>query len=141
MAAKPATVPSTDPATALERLHADRAGFTRELAPLNASSARLNEAANAEASVLVEIDELGRAEIAQMTKWATEGCHGDAPRSDQLKRIVLGQKLNAAQSAAAAAKGAGQDIGHQIVQQTERLATINAEIEQAIFDLIEREHG
>lgn len=140
-AAQSLTRSTTEPATALEQLHADRAGLTRELAGLQASSARLRETATSEAAVLAEIEELGRIEIAQMTKWAREGCHGDAPRSDQQKRIVLGQKLNAAQSAAAAATGAGQDIGHQIVQQTERLATINAEIEQAIFDLIEHEHG
>ena len=38
-AIKPPT-PSTEPATPLERLHSERAGLTRELAALNASSAR-----------------------------------------------------------------------------------------------------
>jgi hypothetical protein len=139
-AAKPLT-PANEPATALEQLHAGRAGLAGELAVLNASSGRLRETAASTAAVLAEIDELGRNEIAEMTKWATEGCHGDAPRSDQQKRIVLGQKLNAAQSAAAAAKGAGQDIDHQIVQRNERMALINDQIEQAIFDQIEREHS
>lgn len=140
-ATKPLTPSTTEPATPLTRLFSDRAGITHALDDLNRAAARLRETGASEAAVEAEIEELGRTEIAQMTKWAREGCHGDAPRSDQQKRIVLGQKLNAAQSAAAAAMGAGVDIDAQIVQQTERLATINAEIEQAIFDLIEREHG
>jgi hypothetical protein len=132
-------LPATEPATALEQLHAERAGLTGELAVLNASSARLRQTANAEAAVLREIGEMGTAEIAAMTKWATEGCHGDAPRADQQKRIALGQKLNAAQSAAAAAKGAGQDIDNQIGELNQRLRTIGGQIDAAVLDAVEAE--
>lgn len=138
-ATKPLTV-STEPATPLEQLRADRAELTDELAALNASSARLRETANAEAAVLAEIGAMGSAEIAAMTAWASTGCAGDPPVPDQKQRRALAEKLSVAQSAAAAAKGAGQDIDHQITQQTERLATINEQIELAIFDQIEREH-
>jgi hypothetical protein len=40
-ATKPPALATDKPATALEQLRADRAGFTGELAALNASSARL----------------------------------------------------------------------------------------------------
>jgi hypothetical protein len=129
------------PPTALERLHRDRAGLTSELAALNASSARLNEAANAEAAVLREIGAMGSVEIAAMTAWASGGCVGDQPTPDLKLRRTLGEKLAAAQAAATAAKGAGEDINHQISQHTERLALINDQIEQAIFDQVEHEHG
>ena len=56
--------PAPQPATPLERLHADRSGLASELAALNASSARLNETANAEAAVLRVIGAMGSAEIA-----------------------------------------------------------------------------
>jgi hypothetical protein len=76
-----------------------------------------------------------------MTKWGRGGCLGAAPRSDQNKRIMLGQMLNAAQASAAAAVGAGQDIGHEITQLTAQLHDINERIEQAVFDCIERDHN
>ncbi len=88
--------------------------------------------------MLREIGEMGTAEIAAMTRWATEGCHGDAPRSDQQKRILLGQKLNAAQSATAAAKGAGQDIDHQVGELNHRLAAIAGQIEVSVLDAAEK---
>lgn len=132
--------PATEPATPLERLYCDRAGLTGELAALNASSAKLHAAANAEASVVAEITALGAAEIESMTKWGRAGCIGDAPRADQNKRIMLGQKLNAAQASAAAAVGAGQDIGHEITQLTAQLHDISERIEQAVLDCIERDH-
>jgi hypothetical protein len=132
---------ASEPATSLERLHADRAGLVSELAGLNASSSRLRETANAEAAVLREIGEMGTAEIAAMTAWASAGCLGDQPVPDQKERRALAEKLSAAQSAAAAAKGAGQDIDDQIVQRSEQLAAINNQIEVAIFDQVERQHG
>jgi hypothetical protein len=129
------------PATALETLHRDRAGLTSELAALSASSARLNETANAEAAVLSEIGAMGSAEIAAMTAWATAGCVGDPPAPDQKQRRALAEKLATAQAAATAAKGAGADIDHQIAQLNDRLRTIGGQIEQAIFDKMETEHG
>jgi hypothetical protein len=133
--------PATEPATPLERLHADRAGLARELAALNASSARLNETTNAEAAVLREIGAMGSAEIAAMTAWASGGCVGDQPAPDLKVRRSLGEKLAAAQAAATAAKGAGADIDQKIAQLNERLRSIGAQIEQAIFDKMETEHG
>jgi hypothetical protein len=135
-------VPAEPPTpTELERLHQARARLTHSLAELNRAAAKLRETSAAEADVVAEIAALGAAEIEAMTKWGRGGCIGDAPRSDQNQRIKLGQKLNAAQASAAAAVGAGQDIDHDIRQQTEQLALIDGQIEQAIFDLIEREHG
>src|SRR3979411_1314872 len=91
---------SAEPATVLEQLHADRAGLTGELAGLQASSARLRETANAEAAVLREIGEMGSAEIATMTAWASAGCAGEQPVPDLKQRRALAEKLGAAQSAA-----------------------------------------
>jgi hypothetical protein len=138
---KTLTPSATKPATALEMALQHRAGLADELATLNASSARLKETAASEAAVLREIDAMGAAEIAGMTEWATGGCIGDAPRPDQNKRIILGQKLNAAQAAATAAKGACADIGQKIAGLNERLCAIGAQIEEAIFDKLETEHG
>jgi hypothetical protein len=85
---------ATEPATPLERLHADRAGLASELAGLNASSARLRETGAAEAAVLREIGEMGSAEIAAMTAWASAGCVvGDQPVPDQKQRRALAEKL------------------------------------------------
>ncbi len=140
-ATKPPTPLATEPATVLERLLRDRAGLAHSLAALQASSARLRETGAAEAAVLAEINAPAAADVASMTAWASAGCHGDAPRSDQQKRIVLGQRLNAAQAAATAAKAAGQDIDRKIADLGEQLATINDQAEQTVFDQIEREHG
>jgi hypothetical protein len=136
-AAKPLTPSAAEPATPLERLHADRAGLTGELAALSASSARLRETANAEAAVLREIGAMGSAEIATMTAWASAGCVGDQPAPDQKQRRALAEKLSAAQSAAAAAKGAGTDIDHQISELNDRHRTISAEIEKAALDAMQ----
>jgi hypothetical protein len=133
---KPLT-PATEPGAALEQLHADRAGLTSELAALNASSARLSQTANAEASVLREIGDLGSAEIAAMTAWASGGCVGNPPTPDPQQHRVLAEKLAAAQSAAAAAKGAGQDIYHQIRQLNDQLGIINRQIENAALDALQ----
>jgi DNA repair exonuclease SbcCD ATPase subunit len=138
--ASPATKllrPAPEQATPLERLHADRAGLTSELAGLNASSARLRETANAEAAVLQEIGAMGSAEIAAMTAWASAGCVGDAPAPDLKQRRALAEKLATAQSAAAAAKGAGADIDHQIGELNDRLRNIAAQIEKAALDAMQ----
>jgi hypothetical protein len=142
--AAPATKPltsATEPATPLERLHRDRAGLAGELAALNTSAARLRETANAEAAVLREIGDLGSAEIVAMTGWASGGCVGDPPAPDLKQRRALAEKLVAAQSAAAAAKGAGQDIDQKIADVSNHLRTINAQIEVAAFDAVEVEHA
>jgi hypothetical protein len=129
------------PATAIEALHGDRAGLTSELAALNASSARLNETANAEAAVLREIRAMGSAEIAAMTAWATAGCVGDPPAPDQKQRRALAEKLAAAQAAATAAKAAGTEIDNQIGELNNRLRAIAAQIEKAALDAMQDEFG
>jgi len=111
------------------------------LADLTRAAARLREADAAEASALAEINAMAAADIASMTKWATEGCHGSAPRPDQQKRIVLGQQLSAAQAAATVAKAAGADVDQKIAQLNDQLHAISGQLEQAIFDTIEVEHG
>jgi hypothetical protein len=136
-ATKPPALPTTKPVTALEQLHADRAEVAGELATLNASSARLSAAANAEAAVVQEIADMATADTAAMTAWATGGCIGEAPRSDQNQRIKLGQKLNTAQASAAAAKGAGHDIAAQIAGLNDQLRSIGAQIEKAALDTLQ----
>jgi DNA repair exonuclease SbcCD ATPase subunit len=126
-----------EPATPLEQLHADRAGLTGELAALNASSARLHQAANAEAALLAEIGALGSDEISAMKAWASAGCLGDAPAPDQKQRRALAEKLAAAQSAGAAAKGAGQDIDNQIDELNNRLRAVSVQIEKAALDVMQ----
>ena len=137
-ATKPLT-PATEPATALEQLHADRAGLTRELTGLQASSARLRETANAVAAVSAEIGAMGSAEIAAMTAWASAGCVGEQPAPDLKLRRALGEKLAAAQSAAAAAVGAGQDIDAKIANINHELAGISQAIEKATLDAMQAE--
>jgi len=123
--------------SALEKLHADRAGLIGELAVLNASSARLRETANAEAAVLREIGEMGSAEIAAMTAWASGGCAGEQPVPDLKQRRALAEKLAAAQAAATAAKAAGTDIDNQIGELNNRLRTVAAQIEKASLDAMQ----
>lgn len=143
--AAPATTPLTlsaaEPTTALEQLHADRAGLTRELTGLQASSARLRETENAEAAVLREIGEMGSAEIAAMTAWASAGCAGEQPAPDLKQRRALAETLAAAQSAATAAKGAGQGIDHQIGDINRKLAGISQAIEKAALDAMQADFG
>jgi hypothetical protein len=131
----------TEPATPLERLHADRAGLADKLADLNLAAAKLRETSAAEAAVLAEIDALAAADVASMREWASAGCLGDFPRSDQAKRLALAQQLNAAQAAATAARAAAADIDAQIVQLSDRGRSIGNEIEQAVFDLVGSEHS
>jgi hypothetical protein len=133
-ATKPLTLSATEPATALETLHRDRAGLADKLADLNRAAAKLRETSAAEAAVLAEIDALAAADVETMKAWAAGGCLGEAPKPDQSKRIVLGQQLNAAQAASAAAKGAGQDINNQIGELNNRLRNIESQIEKAALD-------
>ena len=58
---------------------------------------------------------------------------------DQKLRRALAEKLAATQSAAAAAKGAAQDIGQHTAELNQRLIAINVEIEVAVLDAVELE--
>jgi hypothetical protein len=136
-ATKPLTPVATEPATPLERLHAERAGLASELDGLNASAARLGETVASEAAVLREIGDLGNSEIAVMTAWASGGCVGDPPAPDQKQRRALAEKLAAAQAAAAAAKGAGRDVDTKIADINRELAGINQSIEKAALDVMQ----
>ena len=134
---EPPKLPSS--ATSLKRLHADLARVAEKHSALNASSARLRDAANAEAAVLQEIGELGSAEIAAMTAWATAGCIGEPPAPDQKQLRALSEKLAAAQAATAAAKGAGKDIDDQIIPLNAQLKELNVAIEIAALDAVQEE--
>jgi hypothetical protein len=140
-AVKPPPSPKAAPATDLERLHADRAGLTGKLVRLKASSARLREAANAEAAVLREIDDLTRADAAAMTAWAAGCCVGDVPVPDQKQRRALAEKLTTAKAAAAAAVGAGHDIDHQISLINQQIAGVSQSIDKAALDIMQAEFG
>ena len=132
--------PSSETQTLLEQLHSDRARVTGELAALSASSAKLSDAANAEAAVLQEIGELGSVEIAAMTAWASAGCvAADQPVPDQKQRRALSEKLAAAQSASAAAKGACKDIEDQISELQTQLSEIASTIDTAALDAAQAE--
>jgi hypothetical protein len=139
--AKPLTPSATEPATALETLHCERAGLTGQLATLNASSARLSAAANAEAAVLREIGEMGSAEIAAMSKWASGNCVGEPPAPDPRQRRMLGEKLAAARAAGIAAKAAGADIDVKIAELNGHLAASDQAIEKATLDALQVDFG
>ena len=132
---------TSKPITSLEQLLRDRAGLHEELSGLQASSARLKETTASEAAALGEIAELGKAEIAAMTEWAASGCRGDPPVPDQRRRKVLAEKLATAQTAAAAATAAGQDIDARITEANQRIHAMDAEIERAVFNKVEAEHA
>lgn len=136
----PATQPN-EPATPLKRLHRDRAGVASDLATLNASSARLRQTVASETAVLQEIGEMGSVEIAAMTAWASGGCVGEPPAPDLTQRRVLAERLSVAQSAAAAAKGAGEDINHRIGELNQQLISVNERIEVAALDALQAEFG
>jgi hypothetical protein len=140
-AAKPLTPSAPQPVTPLQRLRDDRAGLAHELAALNASSARLHQTADAEASVLREIGAMGSAEIAAMTAWASAGCVGEQPAPDLKLRRALGEKLAAAQAAATAAKAAGTEIDNQIGEINDKLRAIAALVEDSALDALQAEFG
>lgn len=139
-ATKPLTL-ATEPATPLERLHADRAGLAQWLADLNRAAARLKGTEAAEAAVLAEIGAMGSAEIAAMKHWASTGCIGQPPEPDTKQRRALAEKLAAAQAAGAAAVGAGQDIDQQISEAKDKLRAIGAQIEKAALDALQVDFG
>lgn len=134
--------PPDIPLTAIEQLqqlHSDRARLTGERDVLNTSSAKLRAAAQAEPAVIREIGEMGSAEIAAMTAWASTGCRGEQPMPDLKHRRVLAEKLAAAQAVGASATGAIQDVEHQIGQVNHQLTAINQLIEQAALDIMQDE--
>ena len=126
----------TEPATSLERLHADRAGLAGELDILHRSAARLRDAASGEAAVLREIVEMGTTELAAMTAWATAGAAGEPPTPDLKQRRAVAERLVAAQAAAAAANGAGEDIAHQVQEMTQRIKIVTERIDAAVLDSV-----
>lgn len=132
--------PAPEP-TALEHLHSRLAGLTETLAVLTAASAKLRATAFVEASVIEEIGELGRAEIAKTTEWAKAGCVGDQPVPDQQRRRELAEKLASAQAATANASGSLYDLDHQARQLNEEIAAVNLSIEKAALDLLQIEFG
>jgi hypothetical protein len=130
--------PTDKPVSQLARLHRERTVIMGELAVLNASAARLRQAENAEAAIHREFADLSSSDIDAVANWARSPI-GEPPPPDQKLRRALAEKLAAAQSAVAAAKGAAQDIGQHTAELNQRLNAINVEIEVAVLDAVELE--
>jgi hypothetical protein len=133
--------PSAVPATALEQALQDRAGLAQEAERLAGALSRLQTEAAAGASLHDELAKLSETETTEMKCWAAGGCEGPPPKGKQAERQAIAVKMAGTSAVAAAALGAIHDVEHQVKENRERLALINNEIEQAIFDQIEREHS
>jgi hypothetical protein len=131
-------LPTDRPVSPLAHLHRERTVKMGELAVLNVAAARLRQAENAEAAVHREFADLSSAEIDAVAKWAKTPI-GEPPPPDRKLRRALAEKLAAAQSAAATARGAAQDIGQHTAELNQRLIAINVEIEVAVLDAVELE--
>ena len=139
LAIVPATEPS--PADQLAALKIERADLRKEAARLTGIRSRLNEAENGEREALAAIGELGKAEIAAMTRWASEGAVGDPPAVDHEERAALAKQLAAAQAASAAAKGAAVDLDKQRGTIEQRQRDLASEIQSLAFTVIGDEHA
>jgi hypothetical protein len=128
-----------EPSTALERLHADRAGLIQRLEQISATHARLRALGLVEAAVRQELDALSKADIQAVTGWAASGGEGEPPSADLAQRRALGAKLASAQAAANAATGSLHDLDHEIRELTAQLADAEKAIERAALDIAERE--
>jgi hypothetical protein len=137
----PSPLPAAPADPALEALRAERAAVAGELTKLQGAAARLRETANAETAALDAVAAFTRSEADELTAWATDGAIGEAPRSDQDQRLRLGLALSEARSARRAAEIAGTEIDHQQREAAERLFAIDRQLEQAILDMLQTEHG
>jgi hypothetical protein len=135
---RPPALPTDKRVRPLVLLHRERTVIMGELVVLNVSAARLRQAENAEAAVHREFADLSSAEIDAVANWARTPI-GEPPSPDQKLRRALAEKLAAAQSAAATARGAAQDIGQHTAELNQRLIAINVEIEVAVLDAVELE--
>jgi hypothetical protein len=135
---RPPALPTDKRVRPLVLLHRERTVIMGELAVLNASAARLRQAENAEAAVHREFADLSSSEIDAVANWARSPV-GKPPPPDQKLRRALADKLAAAQSATAAAKGVAQDIRQHTAELNQRLITVNLEIEVAVLDAVELE--
>jgi hypothetical protein len=140
-ATKPITPSATEPSTDLERLHRDRAGVVESIKRLTGVSTRLHAEAAAGASLIDELAKLAETETNDMRAWADGGCQGPAPKGKQAERQAIASKMTATSATAAAAGKALGDIDAQLAEHNSRLIDIAGQIEQAVFDLIEGEHG
>jgi hypothetical protein len=138
---KSLTLVASAPSSALERLLQDRAEAADSVRSLTVVSARLHSEAAAGAALLDELTALAESETAEMKVWAAGGCQGPAPKDKQTERQAIAVRMVGTSATAAAARGAIGDIDAQISAAAERLVTINDQIEQSIFDQVEREHG
>lgn len=136
--AKP-LIPATEPASPLERLHADRAGLTSEGGRLAGVLTRLQAEAAAGASLDAELAKLAAAETDDMKVWAAGGCVGAAPKGKQTERQAIALKMAGTNAAAAAATAAMHDVNHQINQINDKLRDIGAQIERAALDQMQAE--
>jgi hypothetical protein len=124
-----------------QHLHASRSEAAQKLSRLQAVQTRLAAAGDAEAAVLTEIGELGAEEIEAVKGWAASGCEGPQPQPDSKRRRILNEKLAAASAAREAAAAAGTDVATKITEANAVLAAIDQQIENEIFDQLEKEHG
>lgn len=130
---------STDPTKRLQSLLSRRASVTGEVAGLQATRARLQALNHVEGSLIQQIEEIGRTEMAVMTEWARAGGEGDPPVPDQSKRCALAEQLAGAQAATAAAVGTIHDLDHQMRELNAQLASIDQQIEAASLDILQHD--
>jgi hypothetical protein len=103
--------------------------------------ARLNTEADGEAALLAELDKLAETETTDMRVWADGNCQGPAPKGKTAERQAVAVKMAATNATAAAARGAIADTDAQIGQLNDRLRAVAGQVDQAVFDTLETEHG
>ena len=138
--AKPRAAPTTDDVT-LVALRAERTGLSAELSNLQAASATLRRADDAETAAIAAIAEATRAEVGATTEWALGGCKGAQPVSDQDQRLQLALRLSDARAATLAAKISVTDIDQEQRQVSEQLHAVDRQIDQAIMDVLQQEQA
>ena len=89
--------------------------------------------------MIADIGELSRSETAAMISWPEAGCAGPEPEPDQRQRKQLAEKLQAASAAAAAARGAGTDVDQKILETSNRIRAITAELDETALVTAEAE--
>jgi hypothetical protein len=123
----------------LAELKIERTKLASESQRLAGISARLIDAQKAESEALAAIGALGAAEIAEMTKWASEGAVGDPPKPDMEKRAELAKALAEAQAQAVAAQSATADIEAQQATNRQAIETLEPQIHGACHDAMQQE--
>ena len=134
-------LPTATQPTPLARLYAERAQAVDSVKRLTGVSTRLHAEAAAGASLIDELAKLAETETNEMRLWADGGCQGAAPKGKQAERQTIAVKMASTNATAAAARGAIADTDNQLAELNDKLRSISDQIEQEIYDLVEREHG